>query len=337
MTGVTKCAAGPGRVELSDRSRKPVGPCEVALEVAAVGICGTDLHIWSGEYLSVPPVTLGHEICGVVVDVGAEVDSGWLNKRVAVETYYSTCRTCRYCRTGRPNLCLDRMSLGSQVDGGMAPFVVLPETNLHSVPGDLDDAAATLSEPLACVCHSMMGPGVVQAGDTVLVVGPGAMGLLAAQVARCCGGTVTVRGTSDDDVRLRVARQLGFEVEVAGVEKRGDDLAQKADVVVECSGSEVGVRYALEAVRRGGTFVLIGLRGADISVRFDLICFSEIAVRSGNASTPQSWGTAMRLLWDKKIELSPLVSKVLPLDDWEQAFKSSLAREGVKYVLDPRL
>ena len=97
------------------------------------------------------------------------------------------------------------------------------------------------------------------------------------------------------------------------------------------------MRYALEAVRRGGTFVLIGLRGADISVRFDLICFSEIAVRSGNASTPQSWGTAMRLLWDKKIELSPLVSKVLPLDDWEQAFKSSLAREGVKYVLDPRL
>ena len=129
----------------------------MALEVAAVGICGTDLHIWSGEYLSVPPVTLGHEICGVVVDVGAEVDPGWLNKRVAVETYYSTCRTCRYCRTGRPNLCLDRMSLGSQVDGGMAPFVVLPETNLHSVPGDLDDAAATLSEPLACVCHSMMG------------------------------------------------------------------------------------------------------------------------------------------------------------------------------------
>jgi L-iditol 2-dehydrogenase len=99
MAGVTKYAAGPGNVELGERVRKPVGPSEVAHEVAGVGVCGTDLHIWLGEYPCVPPVTLGHEICGVVVEVGGEVDPGWLNKRVVVETYYSTCRSCPYCRT----------------------------------------------------------------------------------------------------------------------------------------------------------------------------------------------------------------------------------------------
>ena len=224
--------------------------------------------ISGGGVPSIPPVTLGHEICGAVVDVGPEVerDPGWLNKRVAVETSYSTCRTCRYCRTGRPNLCFDRLSLGSQVDGGMAPFVVVPVTSLHNVPPDLGDPAATLSEPLACICNSMMDPGVVQPGDTVLVVGPGAMGLLAAQVARCCGGPVIVRGTGDDDLRLSVARELGFEVSVAGAGKHSEDVVDKVDVVVECSGSEPGVRDALEAVRRGGTLGGVGLRRGRISV-----------------------------------------------------------------------
>jgi L-iditol 2-dehydrogenase len=337
MLGVTKVEAGPGHVELTSRLRKTPGPGEVLLEVASTGICGTDLHIWFGEYPSVPPVTLGHEICGLVAAVGPEVNTHWLHKRVAVETYYSTCGHCGYCRDGRGNLCAERKSLGTHVDGGMAPSVVLPAVNLHEVPEGLGDAAATLSEPLACICNSMMGPPAVQAGDRVLVVGPGAMGLLAAQVARACGGTVTVRGTTEDRVRLRVARELGFDVEIDGAEPVRQAQGQPPDVVVECSGSERGIRYGLESVRRGGTFVLVGLRGADVSVRFDLICFHEIVVRSGYASTPRSWDTAMRLIWGEKVDLSPLVSEALPLSQWERAFNSSRARDGVKYVLDPRL
>jgi L-iditol 2-dehydrogenase len=335
--GVTKLEAGPGHVELSSRPRRSPGVGQVLLDVASTGICGTDLHIWFAEYPSVPPVTLGHEICGVVVDVGPEVSTDWLQKRVAAETYYSTCGHCGYCRDGRANLCVDRKSLGTHVDGGMAPSVVLPSVNLHEVPDGLGDAAATLSEPLACVCNAMMGPAAVQAGDRVLVLGPGAMGLLAAQVARACGGTVVVRGTSEDRARLTVARDLGFEVEIDGLDEAIWARGRQPDVVVECSGSEAGIRYGLESVRRGGTFVLIGLRGADISVRFDLICFHEIVVRSGYASTPRSWETAMRLIWGQKVELSPLVSGALPLSQWERAFNSSRARDGVKFVLDPRL
>ena len=337
IIGVTKLEAGAGHVALSERPRPRPGPGEVVLGVVGTGICGTDLHIWAAEYHSVPPVTMGHEICGVVAEVGEEVDPGWLGKRVAVETYYSTCGRCRYCRGGQRNLCLERKSIGSHVDGGMAAAVLVPTINLHEVPDWLGDAAATLSEPLACTCHCMMDPAAVQAGDVVLVIGPGAMGLLAAQVARACGGTVTVRGTKDDQVRLDLARTLGFEVEVVGAGEAGRAAAQNVDVLIECSGSEAGVRYGFEVLRRGGTFVLVGLRGADIGLRLDLVCFHEFAIRSGFASTPQSWGTAMRLIWHKDVELAPLISEVLALSQWELAFNASRAGRGVKYVLDPRL
>jgi L-iditol 2-dehydrogenase len=336
MIGVTKLEAGRGHVDLSVRSRKYPGPGEVLLEVAGTGICGTDLHIWAGEYHSVPPVTIGHEICGVVSGLGEGVEPGWLGQRVAVETYYSTCGRCRYCRGGRRNLCLERKSLGTHVDGGMAPWVVVPDINLHEVPDWVGDAPATLSEPLACICNSMMDPAVVEAGDAVLVIGPGAMGLLAAQVARACGGTVTVRGTEADEVRLGIATELGFEVEVAGAGGARTPAGPNVDVVIECSGSEPGARYGFDVLRRGGAFVLVGLRGADITIRLDLVCFHEFAIRSGFASTAESWNTAMRLIWQKNVELAPLISEVLPLKEWEHAFNASRAGRGVKYVLDPR-
>ena len=336
MRGVTKLEAGPGQVGLSERVRRQPGPDEVVLEVCGTGICGTDLHIWQGEYKCAPPVIMGHEICGEVVEVGSGVVSGWVGRRVVVETYYSTCGRCRYCRNGRPNLCAERLSIGSHVNGAMTRFVVLPAINLHGAPDDLSDAAAALAEPLACICHSMMDPAVVQAGDVVVVVGPGAMGLLAAQVARACGGAVSVRGTKSDEVRLSLARDLGFSTETVSRDEAGATRVEGADVVVECSGTEPGVRYGLEVVRRGGSFVLVGLRGTEVNVNFDLVCFHEIAIRSGFASTPRSWSTAMRLIGEKKVELLPLISEVLPLGEWEYAFDSSRAGRGVKYVLDPR-
>ena len=130
MLGLTKLAPGAGSVSLAERPERDPGAGEVLLEVLAAGICGTDLHIEAGEYPSVPPVTMGHEVCGVVVSGdGAEPGA-----RVVSETYFSTCGACGLCRAGRPNLCLERRSIGTHVDGAFAPRLVVPVGNLHPIP-----------------------------------------------------------------------------------------------------------------------------------------------------------------------------------------------------------
>jgi L-iditol 2-dehydrogenase len=331
VLGVTKLAPGEGHVELAERAEREPGLGEVRLDVAGAGVCGTDLHIWLGEYPSVPPVTMGHEVCGTVAALGNGVEPGWLGARVVVETFTSTCGKCRHCRAGRLSVCEQRRSIGTHVDGGFAPRLVLPAANLHRVPGGLSDADATLSEPLACVCNSLLDPSAVQPGDEVLVIGPGAIGLLAAQVARAAGGAVTVRGTERDRARLALARELGFATSIAG-----RDDAPVADVVVECSGSGPGIADGLRAARRRGRLVQMGLRGQDVTIPFDLICFHELTVTAGFASNPHSWRRAMALLEAGAIRLGPLVTEVVPLAQWRRAFEASRAGDGVKYVFDPR-
>jgi L-iditol 2-dehydrogenase len=333
MIGLAKLAPGPGNVGLAERPEREPGPGQVALAVEAAGICGTDLHIEAGEYPSVPPVTMGHEVCGTVAEVGAGVEEGWLGQRVVCETYYSTCGRCESCRAGRPNMCFERRSFGTHVDGAFAARLVLPAQNLHRVPDGYDAAAASLAEPLACVCHSLLDPAVVSAGDRVLVTGPGAIGLLAAQVARACGGRVSVQGAPRDEARLALAASLGFDTIVAGAERPAE--FEPPAVVVECSGSEAGIADALRTVRRSGRLVQIGLRGADVTVPWDLICFRELTVTSGFASTPDSWRRALALMGEGSVELAPLVTEVLPLADWERAFTASREGRGVKFVLDP--
>jgi L-iditol 2-dehydrogenase len=331
VRGLTKVAPGAGNVELAERPEPVALPGHVVLEVVAAGICGTDLHIADGEYETVTPVTMGHEVSGRVAQVGEGVDGSLSGTRVVSETYFSTCGKCTHCRAGRRNLCPERRSIGTHVDGAFAPRLVVPVTNLHRVPDWLDGRAAPLCEPLACVCHSVLEPeAAVHEGDAVLVVGPGPVGLLAAQVARAAGGSVHVRGTPRDDRRLAAARELGFDTSTT------DEASVEADVVIECSGSETGMAFGLGATRRGGRYVQMGLAGRRVTLPFDLVCFHELTITSGFASTPSSWGKALELVEQRRVALEPLLTEVVPLAEWERAFAATRSGEGIKFVLDPR-
>jgi L-iditol 2-dehydrogenase len=300
----------------------------VVLEVVAAGICGTDLHIFDGDYETVTPVTIGHEVSGVVVELGQGVEETWLGARVASETYFSTCGRCAHCRTGRVNLCVERRSIGTHVDGAFAPRLLVPSASLHRLPDWLDGGAAALCEPLACVCHSVLEPEpTVRAGEDVLVTGPGPVGLLAAQVARAAGGRTHVRGTPRDDRRLAAARGLGFETSTT------EESPVATDVVIECSGSESGIASGLAAARRGGRYVQIGLAGKPVALSFDLVCFHELTITSGFASTPTSWAKALDLVAKRQVELDPLLTEVVPLDEWERAFAATRAADGIKFAL----
>lgn len=330
---VGKLGPGPGNVGLRQQQVLPPGPGEVLLEVIAAGICGTDLHIADDEFPSNPPVTMGHEVTGEVAAAGPDVDEVLIGQRVACETYFSYCEECRFCRSGSPNLCADRRSIGSHVDGGFARWLTVPARNLHRLPDHVGRYAGALVEPLACVAHCLFDPAVIDAGDDVLVIGPGTMGILTAQAARAAGGNVVVAGLERDRARLAVARDLDLTTVIAD-DKR--DLSMPPGVVCECSGSATGAAFGLAAIEKGGHFIQVGIFGAPVTLDLDTVLLKELVYTSGFASTPRSWSRALALLDKGSVELDPLVTDVVPLDDWQRAFDATRRAEGMKFVLDPR-
>jgi len=342
MLALRKATADATSLTLEDVPVPKPGPGQARIAVTAAGICGTDLHILGGDYASRPPVTLGHEIAGRVDAVGAGVDEGWIGALVAPETAFATCGRCDWCRTARPMLCRDRLSIGSGVDGGFAGAVVVPADRLHRLPDWLDDRAAALLEPLACGCNSLFDPTVVQAGDRVVVTGPGPVGLLAAQLARIAGGRTAVAGATGDQHRLAVAAGLGFETFVVDDPVDAERLTAEAadrriDVVIEASGAPLAVRSALTWLRPRGTLVQMGLLSGEIAVPFGEIVTRELTVRARLGTSPASWLRAVRLVEERLVSLEPLISDVLPLREWPRALDAFERRDGIKTVFDPRL
>ena len=335
MTALMKQSRGKGNVGLGGIPRPTPGPGQALIEVYATGICGTDLHIHDDEYVSVPPVVMGHEVTGRVVEAGPGAEEH-IGKRVAPETYFFTCDACAACRAGRRNLCLERRSIGSHVNGGFTSHVLVPARNLHEVHPSVGEHAGALYEPLSCVAQSLCDPAVASPGDTALVVGPGAMGILAAQVLRSQGAAVTISGMARDRARLEVARELGFAtVEADGLVDATPDGG--FDVVADCSGAGPGIDSGLKATRRGGHFVQIGLAGKPIPFDIDIVCLHELTVTSGFASTPRSWRRVEALVEGGHVTLAPLVTQAFPLGRWEEAFARTRAADGLKLVIDPRM
>lgn len=331
MLGLTKTRPGVGAMALTEQPEPRVRSGHVVLEVHGAGICGTDLHIERGEYACCPPVILGHEVAGIVVETGDADAVTWEGARVVSETYFSTCGTCYNCRTGRPNLCDQRKSIGSHVDGAFASHLLVPVKNLHRIPDWLDDHVAALAEPLACVCNCLCDPTLFSPGDRVLVTGPGPIGLLAAQVARAGGAAPVLMGLPSDAARLEVGRKLGIEVVISGEPIREVDLA------IECSGHPAAVLASLTALKRGGGYVQIGIFGREVNVPMDMFLLKEISSRTGFASTPRSWRRAMSLIENRLVILDPLLSAVAPLSEWEAVFDDLRSARSLKTVFDPRI
>ena len=329
MTAIVKMAIGSDSISVISWPRPVPKADQVIVEVHGAGVCGTDLHIAVDAYPNIPPVVMGHEVAGTVVEIGKDVDAKWLGLRVACETHHQVCK-CDFCRDGRRNLCKNKTSMGSFVDGGFATYVAVAEELLHLIPDSITDHEAALTEPLACVCHVLLDPPLINVADAVLVTGPGPIGLLAAQVSRAMGGIVTICGLEKDQMRLGVAQEMGFNT------THSPEL-DSFDVVIECSGSEGGISTALKSARRGGRYIAVGIVGHDVNFSADAILYKELLVSSGFASTPQSWNRALRLLENSQVSLSPLISRVEPLKNWPSVYKDLGNADVLKIVFDPRM
>ena len=329
MPAIVKAGPGAEQVVLREVPEPTASAGFARVRVVATGICGTDIHVAHDEYAYEAPVVMGHEILGVVESVGDAADEGWLGARVACETYYSTCETCDWCRAGRRNLCPNRRSLGSFENGGFARFVVMPVINLHRLPDYLGELDGVLSEPLACVAQCLLDPPVVNSGDRVLVTGPGAMGQLAAQVAKAQGGDVVLAGLEKDADRLAIAASLGIGTTTSVPDP------DSFDVVIECSGSAPGAATALRSARRGARYVQVGIFGREVTLPFDMVLYKELVVTSGFASTAVSWRRAMALIEQRLVTLGPLITRTMPITEFSAAFDAAAAGEGIKTVVIP--
>ena len=312
------------------------------IRVACAGICGTDLHIFHGDFAKVrPPVTLGHEVAGTVDAVGDGVTTWRPGDRVTVESEAHTCGRCQLCKSGRANLCADRLALGYGVDGGFADALVVRQSALHRLPDGVSFQEGALCEPLTVAVHAVSERSRLESGDWVLITGPGPIGLLVLQVVIAAGGHVIVTGTARDAGRLQLAETLGAEVTVRideqDLQSRVAQITQGQGVAsaFECSGVGAAISDCLTCVRSGGEIVQVGLYGRPVSVDMDQVAMREIVLKGAFVHTNETWKKAIALMAAKAVDLSALVSGRFAIHAWKEAFRRSESGEGIKYLLYP--
>jgi L-iditol 2-dehydrogenase len=342
VQGIVKYAKGDGFVELREVIEEPPAPNQVKIEVKACGICGSDLHILHDE-INIPmrpPVVIGHEFSGVVVEKGSEVsDEIRIGDRVTAEPNIYICGKCRYCRSEYYNLCPDRKVIGYWYNGGFARYT--NATFVHRLPDNVSFIAGALTEPVAICVHGIIEQTGISAGDFVVVTGPGPIGLIAALMALAEGGTVMVCGTSVDEHRLKLAEELGvhhaLNIEQHDAMKRVQELTEGygADVVLECAGVPVAARLALDLVRKRGKYTQMGLFGRPIEIDFEKIAFKEIRVTGSISQRRPSWKRALNLMGRGIIPAERLASNQFPLSEWKKAFDMAERKEGIKLILIP--
>lgn len=344
MKALVKTQKGKGFLELKEmpEPRKP-GAGEVKIKVAACGICGTDIHVKHDEFPYWPPVILGHEFTGTVIEVGPECVSAKVGDRIVAEPHTKACGVCYYCRTGHVQICPNKRSPGWGIDGAMTSYITYPEKLLHKIPDHMTFDQAALVEPTANCVTDIIERGCVTAGDFVVVIGPGPIGLLAAMVCRAAGAReVLVVGTpSDEKLRLAKARELGFKT-VNIAEKAALDVVNErtnglgADVVVECSGSPRAIPGTVDLIRKLGKICIIGLTGnKNVEVPWDKFCFKVATVYFNLSTSYTSWDRTISLIANGLVPAEKLITHKAPLDKWEEVFAACENLEALKGLLMP--
>lgn len=320
-----------GRIEAVELPIPVPGPGEVLVRVLAAGICGTDRHLFKGEFPCVPPVTLGHEFCGEVVAAGDGVALA-VGTRIACDPNIA-CGACDQCLRGRVNLCARNVAIGIHRDGGFAGFATLPAHRALDV-GDLTPRHAAFAEPLACTLHGL-DIGAPVPGETVIVLGGGVIGLLAVQLANNAGAEV-VLVTRHPDKRA-LAERLGAVATAATEAEARAQVGSGADLVLECAGVAETVEMAPRLTRAGGRIVILGVLPQGDTVRiepFDLL-FREIRLLHSFLN-PFTQSRAILMLRRGQIDVAPLISRVIPLSDAPGAIANPAAPGEVKLLVEPQ-
>ncbi len=344
MLALVKTAKGVGNIELRDVPVPKPASNEVLILVKAAGVCGTDIHVKYDEFPYWPPVILGHEFSGVIVEVGKDVTDFKVGDRVVGEPHNKACGKCYLCRTGNIQICPSKRSIGWGIDGAFTKYLVMPDHLLHIIPDNVSFEEAALVEPTCNVVHDVLERGRVEPEDFVVVFGPGPIGLLAAMVARAEGAReVVIIGTpKDEELRLPVARELGFTevlnlAEVNPIERIMElTNGRGADLVVEASGAEPAINQSIEVVRKKGRITVIGMTGKeDIRFTWDKAIFKVCDIHFNLSTSYTSWDRSLSLMAGGKINVKPLITHKESLRNWEKVFDDLENQKGLKGLFIP--
>jgi threonine 3-dehydrogenase len=341
MKALVKDKAGPGAA-LRSVAIPQIGPCDVLVRVLAASICGTDLHIYNWDRWAAsrvkPPVIIGHEMAGEIVEVGANVKSCRTGDYVSLECH-KTCGLCYQCRTIQAHICRDYTIQGLDFDGCFAEYVSVPETNIWQNSPRLAPEIASIQDPMGNAVMAVLSGEV--AGKTVLITGCGAIGLFAVGVAKVAGA-VKIYAVDINEYRLNIARQMGAAVTINPWEQSTVDIVLTetagcgVDLVLEMSGNEQSLHDGLAAVRNGGRVALLGIPPESVSldlaneVIFKGITLAGITGREIFAT----WYKTAALL-DGVLDVTPVITHRMAMEEYEEAFRIMQSGQCGKIILYP--
>lgn len=342
MQSLRKTQAGPGLTLQSVAMPPAPGPGEVLLRVQSAGVCGTDLHIdeWTPSYhfvTSALPVTVGHEFSGEVAACGAGVQGLALRQLVAVRPSV-VCGRCEACLTKNYDACAQRRGIGVTRDGGFAPWVLVPARNCVAIPPGVDAEIAALTEPLT-VSHEAVRTGGVQAGDRVLVLGPGNIGQGIALFAKQAGARQVVVAGHGDAARLAVLRAMGFHdlIDFAGLAME-QGLAPylregKFDVVIEATGAPSVIAPALQALKTHGVLVITGIHAAPVPIDLTALVRQHQQIRGSYRAPERDWPKVVDYMRSHQETLRHMITHRLPLTQAAEGFALARSKIATKVMI----
>ena len=326
-------------LRLEDVPKPEISDNEVLIRVNASGICGTDIHIYRGEWKTNTPIILGHEFSGVIADVGREVKGLNIGDPVVAEPNIP-CGSCYFCRMSERNyFCENLEATGVTVNGAFAEYVKVVASNVYKLPKGYNLDEAALIEPLAC-CVRGIDQAKIKAGDTVAIIGAGPVGLILLQLALKSGASMVIQ-TDMEDSRLRLAKELGADHTINVTEEDPVESIKEltggygVDVAIEAVGKPEAITQAMRATQRGGRLVIFGVSPEDAvwKVRPFELYDKELTIKTSYRS-PYTFQRAVKIAVSGRVRLKPLISHIFKIDKVHRAFEVAEKRlEGAVKVL----
>ncbi len=344
MKAIVRTSLDAEQLYLQDLPIPQHGDDEALIRVKAVGICGTDAHMYAGHYPTDIPVVIGHEFAGVVEKIGSRVTNVRVGDRVVSRLNIGVCGVCRACLTGNPQMCEHRTCPGYKVDGAYAEYIKIDAKMLVQLADSVSFEEAATVEPMAIVAHALLQRTQVEPEDVVVVFGPGPIGLIAMQMAKVAGAAkvIMVGADVDEKQRLPLAQKLGADLTLNAQQKdvEKEILAftggRRPDLIIEASGAASAINTGLRLVRRQGRVCVLGL----VSKRESAVEWLTASEKSLNivftySSSPWAWNMAISMLGRGAIDAKSMITHTAPLEQYRDMFAEIAKGNVVKCVLLP--